>query len=236
MSDWQWGAINSRNQLPGNRRNQLAFFYCPPLHSQPPYLIYTFAGYNRNLQFGPKKDIWYVKCWIEAKPAPMWIKLNMVFSDVMSWHCCHSMVRDWFSLVGLLEFELLWAPPLSSCVMIIWFGQFCRFGLVWFGLLSFVGLIEAGLSITVWHEESPPLSLSLWWGSCDKIARLPIYLPRAPISTLPPDTLLLPEIQYFGAQSFFTFAPVWHCCQLNRMLSNIAFIQDTLPLDQFGSL
>ena len=44
--------------------------------------------------------------------------------------------------------------------MIIWFGQFYRFGLV--GLLSFVGLIEAGLSITVWHEESPlPLSLSL---------------------------------------------------------------------------
>ena len=158
MSDWQWGAINSRNQLPGNRRNQLAFFYCPPLHSQPPYLIYTFAGYNRNLQFGPKKDIWYVKCWIEAKPAPMWIKLNMVFSDVMSWHCCHSMVRDWFSLVGLLEFELLWAPPLSSCVMIIWFGQFCRFGLVWFGLLSFVGLIEAGLSITVWQTSSPPSS------------------------------------------------------------------------------
>ena len=29
MSDWQCEAINRRNQLPGNTRNQLALFYCP---------------------------------------------------------------------------------------------------------------------------------------------------------------------------------------------------------------
>ena len=39
----------------------------------------------------------------------------------------------------------------------------------------------------------------------DKIARLPIYLPRAPISTLPPDTLLSHLLFYFRAR-YITFA------------------------------
>ena len=36
MSDWQCEAINRRNQLPGNTRNQLALFYCPRSIPSPP--------------------------------------------------------------------------------------------------------------------------------------------------------------------------------------------------------
>ena len=78
-------------------------------------------------------------------------------------------------------------------VSLVWVDEVLDKGLpVWFTLLGLVKMIWFGLSWVSLCGMSPPPSLSLWWGSCDKIARLPIYLPRAPISTLPPDTLLSP--------------------------------------------